>query len=94
MIQYYAVTCPPKYTLKKPMGLVRVTNLNGHAQAERVSKSGEWIEDRSLMADIWGIGGASGARKISKEEARDILEGWSFIENPSELLATSTAAPA
>ena len=91
MPQYYAITCPPKYTLKKPMGLVRVTKLNGRTQAERVNKSGEWIEDRSLMADIWGIGGASGARKISKKEARDILESWSFIENPGELLATSAA---
>ncbi len=91
MIQYYVVVRPPRFTLARPLALFRVIGHDKETRAERVGENGEWVEDRSLLEDVWGLGGASGASKISEDQARDILGKLSVVEDADKLVAKDPA---
>lgn len=86
MTRYYAIIKPPKFTLDRPLGLVRVTRDKDSTRAQRVGEKGEWVEDRSLLADVWGLGGASGTREISAAQARETLERLDFVKDADRLI--------
>jgi hypothetical protein len=44
-----------------------------------------------LLADVWGLGGASGARKISMGQARKIFDRLDFVKDAEKLIERAPA---
>lgn len=89
MIRYYVFTEPPEFPVESPLGLFRVIEEPGYLEAERVGRSGEWVEDGSLLRDLSGASAETGIEKVDEVKAREILEGWDFVESPHELIRES-----
>lgn len=86
MIRYYVFTNPPEYTVEAPEGMFRVIDATGFLEAEYVNEKGDWVKDPSLLDDVSGQSGETGVEEVSEAKAREILEGWDFVEDADGLL--------
>ena len=87
MTRYYAIVLPPRFPLRKPLNIFRVSERGGRTIGERMDKKrGEWVKDARVLLDLSGIGGTSRARPISVEQAREILDGLESVKDADRLL--------
>ncbi len=69
MFEYWAIQA---YGESEPTGLFRVVR-NGGETPEHLNVQGEWVRDAALEAFLKG---EPGAKPVSKDEAREIIEKW------------------
>lgn len=70
MIRYWAIQ---EFGDTEPTGLFRVVSGDSGMPPEYLNTQGEWVRDPALEAFL---NGEPGAKPISKEEARQIVEKW------------------
>jgi hypothetical protein len=74
MFEYWAIQASGE---AEPTGLFRVVH-DGSVTPENLTVQGEWVRDAALEAFL---NGEPGAKLVSKDEARKIIEKWGIKTN-------------
>jgi hypothetical protein len=69
MFEYWAIQASGE---SEPTGLFRVVH-DGSVTPEYLNIQGEWMRDAALEAFL---NGEPGAKPVSKDEARELIEKW------------------